>query len=88
MYRLGGVDILVLNHILPHNMGQWLGSGQNLTLMDTLFDVNYRAYVYLASHALDELERTCGSIIVVSSIAGLSFNGIHAQTIQKGEGVV
>ncbi|XP_056003922.1 hydroxysteroid 11-beta-dehydrogenase 1-like protein [Ostrea edulis] len=68
--RLGGIDILVLNHILPIPLGLWEGTPQNLTLTDKIIDVNFKAYIYLTSHALPHLTVTNGSIIVVSSLAG------------------
>lgn len=69
--RLGGIDILILNHILPIPLGMWEGSPQNLTITDKIVDVNFKAYVHLTSHALPHLVASNGSIIVVSSLAGL-----------------
>lgn len=68
--RLGGIDILILNHILPIPLGMWEGSPQNLTITDKIVDVNFKAYVHLTSHALPHLVASNGSIIVVSSLAG------------------
>ena len=52
------------------DMGFWKGSTTNLTVLQTVLDVNFKAYVHLTSHALSELEASQGSIIVMSSIAG------------------
>ncbi|XP_061190976.1 hydroxysteroid 11-beta-dehydrogenase 1-like protein [Saccostrea echinata] len=68
--RLGGIDILILNHILPIPLGMWDGSPQNLSLTDKIVDVNFKAYVHLTSHALPHLVASNGSLIVVSSLAG------------------
>ena len=67
---LGGLDVLVLNHILAVPLGDWSGKPENLTLMQTLFVVNSRADVHLASHAIPQLEKTRGSVVVVSSVSG------------------
>ena len=67
---LGGLDVIVLNHILVVPLGDWLGNAANLTLMQRLFDVNFRAYVHIASHAMPHLERSQGSIVIVSSVSG------------------
>lgn len=69
--RMGGIDILILNHILPIPLGMWEGSPQNLTITDKIVDVNFKAYVHLTSHALPHLVASNGSVIVVSSLAGL-----------------
>ena len=67
---LGGIDVLVLNHIMPFPLGEWLGSHDNLTQFSKIMDINFRAYVHLASHAQRHLEASRGSIVVVSSYAG------------------
>ena len=51
-------------------LGEWHGSAKNLTLLDKIFDINFKAYVHLTSHALPMLEKGNGSIVVVTSIAG------------------
>ena len=68
--QLGGLDYLVLNHIILLDLGVWTGSPDNVTLIDRVFKVNFQSYVHLASHALSHLESTKGSILVVSSLAG------------------
>jgi len=66
----GDLDVLVLNHIILLDLGVWTGSQDNVTLVDKVMKVNFQSYVHLASHALSHLEKTRGSIIVVSSLAG------------------
>lgn len=68
--RMGGIDYLVLNHIKEISLGEWNGSLDNLTMLSNLFEINFKAYVHLASYAMPILEKSGGSIIVVSSIAG------------------
>ncbi|KAL3885519.1 hypothetical protein ACJMK2_025572 [Sinanodonta woodiana] len=68
--KLGGLDILVLNHITLIPLTPWNGSRENLTLLDNVININFRAYIHLASHALPHIEKSHGSIIVVSSYAG------------------
>ncbi|KAH3868001.1 hydroxysteroid 11-beta-dehydrogenase 1-like protein [Dreissena polymorpha] len=68
--KLGGLDILVLNHIILLDLGVWTGSHHNLSLIDKVMRVNYQSYIYLASHALPHLEKSTGSVIVLHSMAG------------------
>ena len=68
--KLGSIDYLVLNHIIPIPLGLWEGTSQNLTLASTVIDVNFKAYVHMASHALPHLQKSHGSIVVVSSLSG------------------
>uniref|UniRef100_A0A8C9TDI1 Hydroxysteroid 11-beta dehydrogenase 1 like n=1 Tax=Scleropages formosus TaxID=113540 RepID=A0A8C9TDI1_SCLFO len=56
--ELGGLDYLVLNHIGRYSFSPWSG------------DVNFLSYVQLASAALPSLEKSKGSIVVVSSLLG------------------
>lgn len=81
--KLGGIDYLVLNHIIIIPLGMWKGSTDNLTKMDKIVDVNYKSYVHLTSHALPLLEKSQGSIVVVSSLAGKvaqPFSGVYSST--------
>lgn len=81
--KLGGIDYLVLNHIIIIPLGMWIGSTDNLTRMDKIVDVNYKSYVHLTSHALPLLEKSQGSIVVVSSLAGKvaqPFSGVYSST--------
>lgn len=66
----GYIDFLVLNHIAVIPLTQWKGSDYDFKTMHAIFDVNFKSYVYLASHALPALERSNGSIVVMSSVAG------------------
>ena len=68
--QLGGLDVLVLNHIMPHPLWPWGGSPGDLAQLQTLLDVNFRSYVHLASASLPWLKTTSGSVIVMSSLAG------------------
>ena len=61
---------MVLNHIYPHPLARWTGSRDDLSLLQTLLDVNLQSYVHLASAALPWLQQSAGSIIVMSSLAG------------------
>lgn len=81
--KMGGIDYLVLNHIIVIPLGMWKGSPDNLTRMDKIVDVNYKSYVHLTSHALPFLEESKGSIVVVSSLAGKvaqPFSGVYSST--------
>ncbi|KAL8591890.1 hypothetical protein ACOMHN_044386 [Nucella lapillus] len=68
--KLGGVDIVVLNHILGHNLAPWNGTQDDRRLLSSLLDVNLRSYIHLASDALPWLQRSAGALIVMSSLAG------------------
>ena len=48
----------------------WTGSDHNLTMLRHMMDVNFHSYVQLASHALPVLERSNGSLVVISSLSG------------------
>ena len=77
--------MLLLNHILAVPLGDWSGKPENLTLMQTLFDVNFRAYVHVASHAIQHLEKSRGSIVVVSSVSGESRGSIVVVSSVSGQ---
>ena len=66
----GRLDYLILNHIAPNPLGWWDGSPENLTKLSKVFEINFKAYVHLATHAYSYLEAQAGHIIVMSSIAG------------------
>lgn len=68
--KLGGLDHLVLNHIILLNLWHWEGTKDNLTLLEKVLKVNFQSYVHLSSYSLPHLEKSRGSIIVVSSLAG------------------
>ncbi|XP_064637913.1 11-beta-hydroxysteroid dehydrogenase 1-like [Lineus longissimus] len=68
---LGGLDILVINHVAPYRNGLWMGK-ENLTYFDFQVKLNFNSYVHLATHALPLLEDSPGSsIVIVNSIAGV-----------------
>ncbi|OWF45220.1 hydroxysteroid 11-beta-dehydrogenase 1-like protein [Mizuhopecten yessoensis] len=70
--RMGGLDYLVLNHILTQDLHFWSGNDEDMAYLDKVFEVNFKAYVHLASHALPELEKSGGHVVVLSSFAGKS----------------
>lgn len=80
---MGGLDYLVLNHILVHNLGGWEGSPENLTKLNTIMDVNFKAYVHLATHAMPHLDKTDGHVIVVSSVAGMCNECVYMDSFWK-----
>ena len=67
---LGGIDYVVLNHVVQYHFDEWLGSSDNLTTLERTFTINFNSYVSIASHAMPRLELSRGSIIVMSSIGG------------------
>ena len=67
--RLGGIDILVLNHYV-FQFGKWLGTPENVTDFHKTMDVNFYAYIMTATHALPALKKSKGSIIVMDSNMG------------------
>lgn len=62
----GGIDVLFLNHAVS-TLGFWKGSAVNMTDAATTMTINYLGYLYLASSAQSELEKSKGNIVVVSS---------------------
>ncbi|XP_071477928.1 hydroxysteroid 11-beta-dehydrogenase 1-like protein [Diadema antillarum] len=66
--RLGGLDHLVLNHVCQPPMRLWNES--DIDELHKTMDVNFRAYVMLATYATPMLAKSSGSIAVVSSFAG------------------
>ena len=67
--KLGGIDVLVLNHYL-FQYGPWLGTEENITNFDQVMDVNFRAYMMAATYALPALKKSKGSIILMTSNGG------------------
>ncbi|XP_038057984.1 hydroxysteroid 11-beta-dehydrogenase 1-like protein [Patiria miniata] len=65
--RFGGLDHLILNHITNNYMSLWAG---NLEKLRKTMDINFHAYVSLATFATPMLAESKGSIAVVSSVAG------------------
>ncbi|KAJ8357743.1 hypothetical protein SKAU_G00205370 [Synaphobranchus kaupii] len=64
---LGGLDYLVLNHIGPSPFAMWDGDVEHVRW---LMQVNFLSYLQMTSSALPHLEKTGGSIVVVSSMLG------------------
>ncbi|XP_016062954.1 PREDICTED: corticosteroid 11-beta-dehydrogenase isozyme 1 [Miniopterus natalensis] len=64
---MGGLDMLILNHIAKVTMEPFAG-GTYLTR--TVMEVNYISYVALSMAAVPMLKQSNGSIVVVSSVAG------------------
>jgi len=60
----------VLNHIAKVSLGPWLSTADNMTVLEKAINVNFMAYVRLASSAMKLLQRSNGSIVVVSSVVG------------------
>ncbi|KAM4605292.1 hydroxysteroid 11-beta-dehydrogenase 1-like protein [Polymixia lowei] len=78
--RLGGLDILVLNHIGSTPFAMW---NRDADHVKSLMQVNFFSYVNMASAALPVLEQSSGSIIVVSSLLGkmtTPFTGPYSAT--------
>ena len=67
----------MLNHIKRLALGPWRSTAENMKLMEETINVNFMAYVRLASNAMKLLQKSSGSIVVVSSITGIfgSVNG-------------
>ncbi len=64
------IDYVVLNHVMSQELGEWRGTEKNYTILEKSFAVNFNAYVRIASLAVPHLERSQGSIIVMSSMLG------------------
>lgn len=62
---LGGLDFLVLNHIGPSPFAMWDGDMEHLRW---LMQVNFLSYVQMGKKALPILEKSRGSLVVVSSL--------------------
>ncbi|GFO31226.1 corticosteroid 11-beta-dehydrogenase isozyme 1 [Plakobranchus ocellatus] len=67
---MGGLDLVVLNHILPHAIQPFKGDQHDLDLLKRLLDVNFRSYVHLTTHALPKLSHSGGRIVVINSAVG------------------
>ncbi|KAK1157121.1 hydroxysteroid 11-beta-dehydrogenase 1-like protein [Acipenser oxyrinchus oxyrinchus] len=65
---LGGLDYLVLNHIGPSPFQMWNGDVDHARW---LMQVNYLSYIEMTNSAMPFLKQSNGSIVVVSSIAGM-----------------
>jgi len=67
---MGGIDILVLNHIMRTLMLEWTNSKENLSYLDQSIKVNYLSYVHISSYADEYLSTSNGQLVFVSSLAG------------------
>lgn len=65
--KLGGLDYLVLNHIAKSKVRPWEGDMEHTRLQ---MEVNFFSYVKMAWKALPSLEKSKGSLVIVSSLAG------------------
>ncbi|XP_026134152.1 hydroxysteroid 11-beta-dehydrogenase 1-like protein [Carassius auratus] len=65
--KLGGLDFLVLNHVGEVNIELWNGDAD---FVRSLMQVNFVSFLQMAGAALPVLEKSGGSIIIVSSLAG------------------
>jgi len=70
--KLGGIDFLILNHIIPSKVQSFLSTKEGLTSIHQMMEVNFFSYVHLAYNAVPVLQQSKGSIVVVSSVAGLT----------------
>ncbi|XP_007096203.1 11-beta-hydroxysteroid dehydrogenase 1 isoform X1 [Panthera pardus] len=64
---MGGLDMLILNHITNTSMNLFSG---DIHLVRRSMEVNFLSYVVLSATALPMLKQSNGSIVVVSSKAG------------------
>lgn len=70
--KLGGIDVLVLNHMLnPRGITLWENTPKELSTLQTMMEVNFLSYVRLTTHALPLLEESHGRVGIVSSLAGV-----------------
>ena len=68
----GRIDTLVLNHAILPTFEQWEDTPNRLEDLRTTFDVNFFAYVSAVDHAAPLLEKSRGSVVILSSAAGES----------------
>ncbi|GFO04077.1 hydroxysteroid 11-beta-dehydrogenase 1-like protein [Plakobranchus ocellatus] len=82
---MGGLDLLILNHILPHPIEPFKAEEYDLELLQRLVDINYRSYVHLTKHALPKLSDSGGRIVVINSSMGTesAVKGIAASGQQR-----
>ena len=67
---MGGIDVLVLNHIMPTTLDTWLSIDDRFEYMEKTFHVNTFSYIWMATAAMEYLKQSDGQIVVVSSFAG------------------
>lgn len=64
------LDHLVINHKIENKLGLWTGDENNVTNLENVMNVDFMGYVRLTSAFLPLLEKSNGSIGVLSSMAG------------------
>ncbi|NXY87786.1 DHI1 dehydrogenase, partial [Alcedo cyanopectus] len=64
---LGGLDMLILNHVGTSHFGYFNGDVEHVR---KLLEINFLSYVAMTTSALPMLKESEGSIVVVSSMAG------------------
>jgi len=69
---LGGIDYLVMNHIMRTLTLEWTSSQENLDYLDKSIKVNYLSYIHLSSAAQRHLTTSGGHLVVISSLAGMT----------------
>ncbi|XP_065185514.1 hydroxysteroid 11-beta-dehydrogenase 1-like protein [Sycon ciliatum] len=67
--KLGGIDHLILNHAIFYY--QLWTNNSDLDYATKLIQVDLLSYIYLTTYSLPALERSHGSVVAVSSAAGL-----------------
>lgn len=67
---MGGLDILVLNHVTRSILDSWLDIEGRFEYMLETFNVNTFSYIWMATASIDHLNKSSGQIVVVSSFAG------------------
>ena len=68
----GRIDTLVLNHAILPTFEQYEDNPNRLDDLRTLFDVNFLSYVNAVDHAAPFLEKSGGSVVILSSQVGES----------------
>lgn len=72
---MGGIDYLILNHITTSRFGTWLDDNKNSheghSFVPEMFSVNTFSYMWTATAAMEELQKSNGAIAVVSSLGGM-----------------
>ena len=67
--KLGGIDVLVMGHMISR-LKPWVGTPEDFTHLSQSINVNFYSYVGIATHAIPALEKSKGTIIVLGSGVG------------------